>query len=325
MSQNTTIDQHESDTPVVFLYPLVVETFLLGLFSFLIMLSTYLLICRSRSCATLLMLSVTLTMYITAVIHWSANLSATILCFADPSGFLSDSHGTPEQIIAVVSLTINVILSDIIVLWRAWLLWDRKWWVMTISACLLLATTIAAVVDCVHLAGHVLATFLAIATTWPTVTAAVSLVANVWATALVAHKTWCHRRFIREHMQVCSRRTSVEMTLSLLVESGTIYCLYLIVVLLSTRGLIGPVGPIFGVSVTQVAGIYPTIIAVLVCLRKEDSNPVFSLQRQTTTLYTRDLPMRFRTVESMGSPDASANRGVIEGVEKEVGVTTLSV
>ncbi|KAI0066713.1 hypothetical protein BV25DRAFT_1420634 [Artomyces pyxidatus] len=292
MVQNVTGDP---SILVLTFYPLIVETLLFGVFSCLTVLSTYLLLWRPRSVATLMMLFLTTTMYIAAAVHWGACLAAAISGLSDPANFLLDQRHTADQVLASIGLTINVVLSDVIVVWRAWLLWERSRGVLVVSFCLLIATAVAAIFNGVYLAGHVLATFLMISTAWPTVTAAISIATNIWATALVAYKAWLHRRFIRQHIQGCKRRTRVELLLSLLIESGSVYCIYLIVVLLSTRALLGPLCPVFGTSVAQIAGIYPTTLVVLVCLRKGDKNPIFSLEQQTETLEPRIHRITFQT------------------------------
>ncbi|KAI0066712.1 hypothetical protein BV25DRAFT_1420265 [Artomyces pyxidatus] len=262
-------------------YPLIAETILFGILSCLISLSTYLLLWRPRTPGTVLMLVVTVSMYIAAIMHWSAYLSVTIYYFTDPlhASFAQENTNNPRQTLVSLGVAANVVFSDVIVIWRAWILCDKETWVLLTSITLLLATTIGAALNLLY--GHVLAASYATTVAWPVVTAVITLVTNIWATALVARKTWLHRRFIRENMREGTRRTRVELSLTIIVESGAIYCVYLVFVLLCSHGLLGRTSAALAATVPQVAAIYPTTLVVLLCLRQDDSKPVFSLQRQT--------------------------------------------
>ncbi|KAI0066621.1 hypothetical protein BV25DRAFT_1409717 [Artomyces pyxidatus] len=260
-------------------YPLIVETISTGVFSSLIVLSTYLLLWRPRTPGNVLILVATVAMYIFAVMHWIAYLGTNVDFFTEPRHIPFDTQNAPQQILISLGLTANIILSDVIVIWRAWILCDKEPWVLAVSTILLLATTVAAILSALY--SHILAALVAMSTMWPVVTAAATLVTNLWATALVARKTRLHRQVIRKNMRGGVRRTRAELTLSLLVESGSIYCLYLVLVLLSLLKLLGPLGPIFGATLPQVTAIYPTTLVIMLCLRQDDSNPVFSLERQT--------------------------------------------
>ncbi|KAI0066635.1 hypothetical protein BV25DRAFT_1412641 [Artomyces pyxidatus] len=268
-----------SESLIYSLYPLVVETILLGVFSCLVVLSTYLLLWRPRTTGNLLVLVITITMYIFAVMHWSAYLIGNIYFFTNPRHVFFDPHSALRQILVYLGLTVNLILSDVIVIWRAWHLSNKEPWVLLISSIFFLATIATAVLTGLY--SHILSAFPAFSATWSVVTVAVTLGTNLWATALIARKTWLHRQVIRKNLREGSRRTRVELTLTLLVESGSIYCLYLAFVLLSLLQLVGPLNPIFSATIPQVTAIYPTTLVVMLCLRQDDSNPVISLERQT--------------------------------------------
>ncbi|KAI0066718.1 hypothetical protein BV25DRAFT_1912754 [Artomyces pyxidatus] len=237
-------------------YPFAIETFLFGLFSGLIILSTSLLFSRSRSRANHVMFSLTILMYITAALHWMPWIQLRhIKC--------QSASDTAYQII----------LSDAIVAWRAWVIWGRSRNILFVSTCLILATVVAAIFNAIW--GDGLSLPLRYRKLASSVTAVLSIITNLWATTLVAWKTWRHRRRLGTDLCEATRRTTVLLTLTLLVESGALYTLFWIFVVFGTAGLVGPAVTFFAEVIPQVAGIYPTIIIVLVCIRRTNSDIAF--------------------------------------------------
>ncbi|KAI0320552.1 hypothetical protein OF83DRAFT_1169255 [Amylostereum chailletii] len=191
--------------------------------------------------------------------------------------------GNPLEVcVPTVVLTINIVLSDAIVLWRAWILWSRNRVLSALSIALLVATLVTAAIDthsaCTGSSGQLfggdkvgLAVFI------------LSFVTNVWSTSLIGFKAWQHRRVLKENLQAGSARTRVEKVLALLVESGAVYCV--IWAYLVTYQIVGyfedlntaPASTLrfnktgwnlLTGGLIQLIGIYPTIVVVLVCLEK---------------------------------------------------------
>ncbi|KAI0310516.1 hypothetical protein OF83DRAFT_1228509, partial [Amylostereum chailletii] len=110
-----------------------------------------------------------------------------------------------------------------IVLWRAWILWSRNRVLQVISVASVLATLGLSLADisdaCTTFDGSVFEGS-------PIGLAALtmSLVTNLWATTLIGYKAWMHRRLIRKHIQSGDGKTQVEKVMTLLVESGVLYC-----------------------------------------------------------------------------------------------------
>ncbi|KAJ7161138.1 hypothetical protein C8R46DRAFT_1285140 [Mycena filopes] len=99
---------------------------------------------------------------------------------------------------------------------------------------------------------------------------AFSLVTNASCTILIGFRAWQHRRAMRA-LQINSRRMSTERVLSLLVESGFIYCLfwltqYILFVDISRDSPMAYVYEFFSSMGDQVPGMYPTLIIVIVNL-----------------------------------------------------------
>ncbi|KAM5536546.1 hypothetical protein V8D89_009823 [Ganoderma adspersum] len=109
--------------------------------------------------------------------------------------------------------------------------------------------------------------------------AAVSFSTNALATALTACKMWEHRRLVRKHFREAGTKSRVLNALGLLVECGSIYCALLIFVMVHeedpkmSRNRAGMAFTrvvecfIYG-CLTPLVAIYPTIIIVLVALKR---------------------------------------------------------
>ncbi|KAF7321221.1 hypothetical protein HMN09_00211100 [Mycena chlorophos] len=108
---------------------------------------------------------------------------------------------------------------------------------------------------------------------------AISLGTNAACTLLIGFKAWNHRRIMKDALGDLKpvrdpSRMSVDRTLSLLVESGFIYCLFWLTQVI----LFVPVGPhgspeslayeVLGALGDQLSGLYPTLIILIVNARR---------------------------------------------------------
>ncbi|KAI0754092.1 hypothetical protein C8Q80DRAFT_345519 [Daedaleopsis nitida] len=150
-------------------------------------------------------------------------------------------HDTLQDCAATAALTVNVVLGDAIVWWRAWVIWQGNRIVRALCIILLICTFALGVADtsqsCTQ--AHGFSAALAAANTGLTfpvgtlfqgdatgiATCVLSLVTNFAATAVIGYKAWQHRRLIAKHLRLRSRRSQVERVLALIVESGVIYCI----------------------------------------------------------------------------------------------------
>lgn len=127
-----------------------------------------------------------------------------------------------------------------------------------------------------------------------------TLATNISATALIAYKAWRHRCSIKEHLCDGNARTRVEKVLSLLVESGAIYCGFWA---LSVGSYFLPggqdavrsskpsgdiaLGDVICSTAVQISGIYPTIIIILVCIQKTHCDKNFTYSSSSTQFQFR--------------------------------------
>ncbi|KAI0744358.1 hypothetical protein C8Q80DRAFT_1186463 [Daedaleopsis nitida] len=136
-------------------------------------------------------------------------------------------------------------------------------------------------------------------------TSVLSLVTNITATGLIAYKAWHHRRMVKQHLSTGSARTRAERTLTLLVESGIVYCILWVFVvayqvtvdtfwfwvsypsyILETKysyNFTKGFQYIVEGCLVPLIGLYPTLIILLVSLDKSHCENNFSYR-------SRDIP-----------------------------------
>ncbi|KAL1756803.1 hypothetical protein FB107DRAFT_248041 [Schizophyllum commune] len=178
----------------------------------------------------------------------------------------------------------NFIISDIIVVWRAWILWNTARLArhaLIVSLCLTCCAIVAdiGVVSWEILApglAHRSAVLLSLLWTLPT------LFTNVTVTTLMAIKAWPswmrHRHLYGDSLMTRRSTRRVNKALQILFSTGFLYCC--VCVLLVTAGLVQDQAHTFaavmGTVGVCIAGIYPTLIVIWAALEPEQE-PVFAL------------------------------------------------
>ncbi|KAL1683358.1 hypothetical protein EV122DRAFT_258315 [Schizophyllum commune] len=178
----------------------------------------------------------------------------------------------------------NFIISDIIVVWRAWILWNTARLArhaLIVSLCL---TCCAIVADIGVVSWEILdpglahhsAVLLSLLWTLPT------LFTNVTVTTLMAVKAWPswvrHRHLYGDSLMTRRSTRRVNKALQILFSTGFLYCC--VCVLLVTAGLVQDQAHTFaavmGTVGVCIAGIYPTLIVIWAALEPEQE-PIFAL------------------------------------------------
>jgi len=146
---------------------------------------------------------------------------------------------------------------------------------------LTITTVLRVVMACLYFAGLEQLKNAAVAISIMTISAIViSLLTNVWTTALIGVKTWQHWKLIRISTAGSSEKSSLPLkVMMLLFESGALYCVITTFYLISNSVWGGRqftvnfyLVEIFG----YIAGIYPTVITVLVGLQKTLRDKIFT-------------------------------------------------
>jgi hypothetical protein len=160
------------------------------------------------------------------------------------------------------------ILSDIICSWRTVVLWNRDKRVIAILLFFILGSTVAAVLDLYFSlipvfgaanrsiedpgkVGERALLFVVLPT----------LATNLLSTGLIAWKAWERRGPVKIHLSDGGGSVRVDRVFALLIESGFIYCCIWVLYAISVFGVF--LDPGF-IAMAGVAGLYPTLIIILV-------------------------------------------------------------
>ncbi|ETW80411.1 hypothetical protein HETIRDRAFT_101569 [Heterobasidion irregulare TC 32-1] len=93
----------------------------------------------------------------------------------------------------------------------------------------------------------------------------------LWTTSIIAWRAWQHRKFIKSQLGEGTARTNAEKILSLLIESGAIYCCIWAVYLAIYYGLRTAMFIPQSILV-QLVAIYPLTIIIIVHIRATSPN-----------------------------------------------------
>jgi len=271
---------------------LVCGTFFFGVFALLVLISSWTLIRKGLdNPARRTMLVVTLTIFTSSACYWALSLTILLrdlrdvlvnhldLSFADKFA-LTNNRVSRMYLGEVYLATINYSLSDAVVVWRAWSLWSgstpwTKFKVFVVPISLLIGSIVSAL-----LVGGWKVQALTNDTDQLEVMLndtqiigwSLSLGTNFVGTCLIAWRAWKYRQFVKENYGRANGRTRVEKIFAVLVESGFLYCLTQIFVVVSWFILLPNssawASDIFGSAAVQLAGIYPTIVIILAATQR---------------------------------------------------------
>ncbi|KAJ7698046.1 hypothetical protein B0H17DRAFT_906689, partial [Mycena rosella] len=191
--------------------------------------------------------------------------------------------GTPMESLFMF----NMIVGDSVVIWRAWVLYPRAPWVVAVPCLMLVMSFIFTVIDVLCLTSDGSTSQTAIAAGGPVcekaelISWAFSFITNATCTIIITFKAWYvnflrsqHRKATKElETAISSGKTVANRILSLLVESGFIYCLFWLTQLIlffdiSRATPIFFVYELFSGMGDQISGMYPTLIIVIVNLHQ---------------------------------------------------------
>jgi len=200
-----------------------------------------------------------------------------------PGNTWSWNHLVVINGIAEISTHLMYILSDVICAWRAVVLWKRDKRVISILLLFILVTTASAVFDLrlnfdrepdVGMGtaeGIMVMDMEDTFTQKPIILVVPTLATNLLSTGLIAWKFWQGRISVRGHLGEGSGFARVDRVFALLIESGFVYCCVWILYLISAFWRVPDQGFTFIIMssvVPFVAGVYPTLIVILVGMQQ---------------------------------------------------------
>ncbi|KAJ6460514.1 hypothetical protein C8R45DRAFT_1029296 [Mycena sanguinolenta] len=296
---------HLASTTDFKVFPLLVETMLYAMFTILIMMSTYFLTTRGlRSRSSKVMLAVTLVMYGLSTYDWAIDIH---LLRDDLKVFLPADLIQPPpdytrriqvnnalHISQFIVANISTMLSDTVVCWRVYIVYGRSKHVFWV-AMLLLTLLFCAILTC-NL------TQIGIAFPWvrhlyilapgeltiDIVALILSALVNIWATLMITYQAWQCRLVIRHYLKDTDTRVFAESMLALFAETGTIYTILWILKNIIIIPRVEPTSYTDYATVVmyQMTGMYPTVIIILVALKKSHLEHQFTSYGEVTTQHT---------------------------------------
>ncbi|KAL1722941.1 hypothetical protein EV715DRAFT_270061 [Schizophyllum commune] len=166
-------------------------------------------------------------------------------------------------VLHVVSCRINYVLSDALLVWRAWVLWHDRRVVHGLLAFCLILSSVGVVYETASLPSRIWSNDLrsTLIINLPL------LFTNVVATALVGLRVWFYRREVAAYISPMSTGTHIGGVLMLLFEAGAVYCVISVINLaidISASSGSSSTPVVFTNAMFLIAGIYPTLIVVAV-------------------------------------------------------------
>ncbi|KAF7330966.1 hypothetical protein MVEN_02436500 [Mycena venus] len=263
-------------------FSLIVESILLSAYGIFFAVAVYSIVRKGlRTRGSIIMLIVVVYLYAASVIQWALNFTTNYLAIRaflmipdvpiEDRGGVADDLGAKFGPAQEAFFVLNMVIGDGVVIWRTWAIYQRRLLAIALPCLLLLTSLIFAIIDITCFAskgplpGGDLICPHASLTSW-----ALSVGTNVTCTILVGFKAWQHRRMVQElNLPGKPRKMSTEKILSLLVESGFIYSLLWITQVLSYVDIdrTSPWWWVFQITMPlgdQIAGMYPTLIIVIV-------------------------------------------------------------
>ncbi|KAI3595882.1 hypothetical protein WG66_008851 [Moniliophthora roreri] len=290
---------------------LVCQTLFYGVYATLIPISTYFMLKKGLKTKIRKLLFITiLFMFMVSTAYWVlkiVDLLSTIRTLNGKSSGGIDAHtGSAEEVFAALAL-LNYVLTDGVVLWRAWVLCGMESRLLLLIplfflvCCSLMATiAIRIILEVIPMVEsperHKLTRAIDVCQISNLV---FSLIINLSTTLTIAMKAWRFRRWIAQDLRAVrnKKRTGGERVLTLLIESGLFYCISGATVLVSSliRLPFGTLGDIYTPVNIQIAGIYPIVVLLLVSQGKSLDQTIFN----TTTQQASNVPNRSAELESI--------------------------
>ncbi|KAF7295887.1 hypothetical protein HMN09_01132400 [Mycena chlorophos] len=271
----------------------------------------------SRNRPRQILLGITLLMLLAASAHLGMYLGYILLQLPT----LAATYVNPQMILDRLSIAQTFMrrmvyfLSDIIVVWRAWVIWSNNTAMHVFLAVCLIATGASSLTlfifnfeSTFHGTHYPLNTqnFLG---TFPL------LVTNFAATVAIGWKLWYYRKNVKRYIgRSKDGHTQVESVLILLMESGAVYCVFWILLMVGDYGYYGGSFE-FEWFQPYISALYPTTIILMVSREMTISEEVLSYGSTMSISFASGQSSR--TMGLSESRTRSRSRGGRESAERE--------
>ncbi|TRM60504.1 hypothetical protein BD626DRAFT_124966 [Schizophyllum amplum] len=201
----------------------------------------------------------------------------------------SDVHALLARMNVVLSLTkrLNYLLSDLIVVWRAWVLWSGPRVARALLLVCMTGSVVGVLVELVWALEHFM---IGVSASHTVALYVPLLVTNLVATALIGVQVWSYRRNIKRSLRGAVRAggaARVETILFLLVESGVVYCgLWVAFLIIALKANNEPfsASTVMGNIFHSIAGIYPCFVVFVVEANKAKADRSVRSEKELSVL-----------------------------------------
>lgn len=257
-------------------------TFFHGIFTLLFAISVVISLRRGlKTRASWAMFTITIVTYVISTLYWASDFAVIVYRIKAPLIDQSDldltakiklvnALGKRASRVSIWTSILPPVISDAVVIWRAYVLFAERRWVMALPISMLFGTTATTVTfGCLmmrkHGNGRINSRLFG-------ASIILSMATNIITTLLITYKLWSHRRFMSQNLGQSRPRSAVQKVLYTLVESGFVYCaLQVITVIVDSV----PNAQVWGlwrsymaqaflVSYTVLSAMYPTMVIVLI-------------------------------------------------------------
>ncbi|KAJ3804933.1 hypothetical protein F5876DRAFT_82409 [Lentinula aff. lateritia] len=267
----------------------------------------------------------TVVMYCISTVHLALSVRMNLVALftqkaADGGETLYDDQGSPLYFGQVAFEVINCVLGDSIVTWRTWVLWGRDWRAIyfpcfLMGLMLMVLPSRLAVLPNLYptmaflVTGSVMVYQFSLSppgqpnfsnntTIWFSLFGGFSFLTNFYAVIVISLKTWLHQRKMkRVCVDVVVNGPRYYGALFLVIESGGIYCIAVILVIIffvqSSNVVI-----ILADMLAHLTGIYPTVIIVLVCLKLTQHDEMTRKEATLASMQFRGHPLATTTIQN---------------------------
>ncbi|KAF5339655.1 hypothetical protein D9758_015591 [Tetrapyrgos nigripes] len=186
------------------------------------------------------------------------------------------------------------LIGDAIVIWRAWILFNRRRVIHVVLVLCLLGTIAVSFADGA-ITLRVVLTNIGGDSKQKLILPIMLLVTNGITTILVGYKTWEYNKFIKSNLRAMEgdTKSNAGNVLLLLVQSGFIYCVIWFFALLASLNVFDSFGiRILGALLPSIASMYPTLVVILVFRQKTINDSGFDTSSKWTASATTSRSLR---------------------------------
>ncbi|KIY67878.1 hypothetical protein CYLTODRAFT_454087 [Cylindrobasidium torrendii FP15055 ss-10] len=213
---------------------LILETLLYGAFTVLFSSALWVMYdARARRGMNMILLSSAATIWILATVHLVLDIARAAKAYVYLEGgsadqfYLELSH--PLEVAKTATYGVITLVGDAFVIYRCYIVWNRKWWIVPGPALLLIATGVAAFGTTAMFAHSDPEDNVFVFASWVTSFIVLTLVTNVLCTLLIAFRIIRIRRGVKNNAALRGAAVPVDSVLAMIIESASIYSVSVIV------------------------------------------------------------------------------------------------